>query len=51
MNVEYLTILILIIGFGLIVYFLTRQPKQGEGMRVMMEWMKSIKDGGDLTRR
>src|SRR3989344_8047267 len=51
MDTQFIAISILILGFGLIAYLVTRKPKADQGLQVMMGWMKSIKDGGDLTRR
>lgn len=51
MNFQVLTILVLVAGFGLVLYFLGRRPKQDQALKVMMEWMKNIKEGGELTRK
>ncbi|MDZ4243674.1 MAG: DNA recombination protein RmuC [Candidatus Doudnabacteria bacterium] len=50
MNIEILTIIILVAGFGITAYFLMRRPKTDQGMQVMMEWMKEIKQGTEQTR-
>ena len=50
MNIEILTVIILVAGFGITAYFLTRRPKADQGMQVMMEWMKEIKQGTEQTR-
>jgi DNA recombination protein RmuC len=52
----YAIIGVLLAGFGLLFYFLmdlkkrSEKPTDDQGMKVMMEWMKEIKQGTDQTR-
>jgi len=52
----YVILGILIFGFGLALYFLIGLKKQGQkpaddqSLKIMMEWMKEIKQGTDSTR-
>jgi len=49
-------ILVLLAGFGVLLYFLidlkkrSEKPVDDQGMKVMMEWMKEIKTGTEKTR-
>lgn len=47
---------IMVIGFGGMFYFLAtrrskEEPKDDTSMKMMMEWMKQIKEGTDMTRQ
>ena len=54
--ITYAILGILVVGFGILIYFIITLKKQGEkpaddqGMKVMMEWMKEIKQGTEQTR-
>jgi DNA recombination protein RmuC len=53
----YILFGIVIAGFGLVFYFLIRmqnnaqKPQDDQSLKLMMEWMKQIKEGTDLTRQ
>jgi DNA recombination protein RmuC len=55
-TILYIIILVLLGGFGVLFYFLidlkkkSEKPVDDQGMKVMMEWMKEIKQGTDQTR-
>jgi DNA recombination protein RmuC len=55
-TILYVIILVLLAGFGLLLYFLmglkkkSEKPNDDQGMKVMMEWMKEIKTGTEKTR-
>ncbi len=55
-NFLYLIIAILVAGFGILFYFLvdlkrkTQEPKDDQGLKVMMEWMKEMKQSTEKTR-
>lgn len=54
--IVYLIIALLIAGFGIAIYFIIQIKKQSEtpkddaGLKIMMEWMKEIKQGTEATR-
>ncbi|MBI4049802.1 MAG: DNA recombination protein RmuC [Candidatus Doudnabacteria bacterium] len=47
----YVILAVLIAGFAAVIYFIRQKPKQGDTLNVMMEWMKEIKAGTELTRQ
>jgi DNA recombination protein RmuC len=53
----YILIGVIIAGFGLVFYFLTKlakqqqNPEDSKSLTMMMEWMKQVKEGTDLTRQ
>jgi hypothetical protein len=55
-EILYVIIAVLLVGFGVMVYFLvhlkklTDKPNDDGSLKVMMEWMKEIKQGTDATR-
>lgn len=55
-SVLYIIIAIFLVGFGVLLYLLLALKKQSQksadegGMKVMMEWMKEIKQGTEQTR-
>jgi DNA recombination protein RmuC len=55
-TVLYIIIALLLAGFGVLLYLLidlkkrTTQPTDDASMKVMMEWMRDIKQGTDTTR-
>ncbi len=55
-TVFYLIIGLLLVGFGVLLYLLidlkrqATQPQENESMKVMMEWMRDIKQGTESTR-
>lgn len=51
MNLEAFILIVILLGFGLVLFFVGKKPKQNQALEVMMEWMKSVKDAGDLTRK
>lgn len=51
MNFQALTIVILVAGFALLAYLFTRKPKTDTTMQLMTEWLKSIKDSSEGTRK
>lgn len=51
MNFELILLIVVIAGFVAVFYFLNRKPKAEAGMQVMMEWMKSLKDSSDSSRK
>src|SRR4051812_35164473 len=52
----YVIIALLVVGFGVLLYLLmdlkrkTTQPTDDSSLKVMMEWMRDIKQGTDDTR-
>ncbi len=54
MNEQYLTPILLIIGFAVILYLQLRKKeepkKDDEALKVMMEWMKEIKQGTESSK-
>jgi DNA recombination protein RmuC len=52
----YIIIAILLLGFGVLLYFVidlkkkTEKPQDDPNLKVMMEWMKEIKAGTEATR-
>ncbi|MDQ3018559.1 MAG: DNA recombination protein RmuC [bacterium] len=55
-SVLYIIIGLLLVGFGILLFLLlslkrnSDKPQDNESMRVMMEWMKEIKSGTEMTR-
>lgn len=53
----YILIALVLLGFGAIFYALlrvqrsTQKPQDDQAMKVMMEWMKQMKESGDQTRQ
>jgi DNA recombination protein RmuC len=53
----YILIAVLLAGFGLVFYFLLKlqksqsKPQDDQSMKIMMEWMKQMKEGTDQTRQ
>lgn len=56
-NIFYAIIGVLIAGFGVLIYFILELKKQGQkpqddqSLKIMMEWMKEIKQGTEATRQ
>ncbi len=56
-TVLYIIIGLLVAGFAILFYFLmdlknkANVPQDNESMKVMMEWMRDIKQGTDNTQR
>jgi DNA recombination protein RmuC len=56
-TILYVLLAILVIGFGVLLYFLmdlkrkSDAPKEDGSLKVMMEWMKEIKEGTEKTRQ
>jgi DNA recombination protein RmuC len=48
---QILTLIILLIGLGLILYFLIRKPKADQGMQVLMEWLKQSRESTDAMQK
>lgn len=51
MNLQIITLLILGIGFGLLIYFLLRRPKEDEGLKVMLEWLKEMRGSSEAMQK
>lgn len=51
MNYQLLTILILLIGFGLVLYVFWRRPKTDQGMQVMLEWLKEMRGASETMQK
>lgn len=51
MNFEIIILIVFIAGFVALIYFQYRKPKVDQGMQVMMEWMKSLRDATDSGRK
>lgn len=51
MTFEIVTIGVIILGFAAVIYFLMRKPQQDEAVSVMLDWMKSLKESGDVSRK
>jgi DNA recombination protein RmuC len=55
-TVFYVIIALLVAGFGILLYLLldmkrrASQPQDNDSLKVMMEWMKDIKEGSERTR-
>lgn len=51
MSTEILAIAILITGFALVIYFLTRKPKADQGLQVMLEWLKEMRGSSESMQK
>ncbi len=51
MNFQILIVVILAVGFGILAYLFSRKPKQDQAMQLMAEWLKSIKESSESTRK
>ncbi|MBI4049907.1 MAG: DNA recombination protein RmuC [Candidatus Doudnabacteria bacterium] len=51
MNFQILITILIVAGFAAIIYFLRRKPRQDQAVQVMLDWMKSLKESGDLSRK
>ena len=55
-NILYMVLALLVVGFGILFYFVlslkkaTEKPPEDQAMKVMMEWMKEIKQSSENTR-
>jgi DNA recombination protein RmuC len=55
-NILYIFLAIFVVGFGVLLYFLidlkkkSEKPQDDQSLKVMMEWMKEIKQGTEITR-
>lgn len=55
-NILYIILALFLVGFGVLIYFIISLKKQSEkpaddqSLKIMMEWMKEIKQGTDSTR-
>lgn len=55
-TILYIFLILLLIGFGLLFYFIlnlkkaTEKPQEDQALKVMMEWMKEIKQSSEATR-
>lgn len=43
MDFQVLTIVLVVLGFGLVIYFLARRPKTDQGMQLMQSWIQEVK--------
>ncbi|TSA45341.1 DNA recombination protein RmuC [bacterium] len=48
---QILTIIILVAGLGLVIYFLKRKPKTDQGMQVMLEWLKEMRGSSESMQK
>jgi len=48
---EILTLTILLGGIAAILYFLHRKPKSDQAVQVMLDWMKSLQEKNEVTRK
>src|SRR3989338_9809787 len=51
MNFELLLIPIVIVGFGAVIYFLTRRPKPDQGQQVLLEWLKEMRGSSETMQK
>ncbi len=51
MNLEQILLIILIAGIGVVLFFLTRKPKADQSVQVMLDWMKSLQEKSELSRK
>ena len=51
MDLQLILLIILVAGIGSVIYFLTRKPKTDQSVQVMLDWMKSLQEKSDLTRK
>ncbi|KKW23314.1 MAG: hypothetical protein UY65_C0005G0016 [Parcubacteria group bacterium GW2011_GWA2_51_12] len=51
MNFELFLIPIVILGFGTVIYFLTRRPKADQGQQVLMEWLKEMRGSSETMQK
>lgn len=51
MNFDLALLIVLIVGLGAILFFQTRKPKADLSVQVMLDWMKSLQEKSDLTRK
>jgi DNA recombination protein RmuC len=51
MNFQVLTIVLVVAGFALVVYFLSRRPKTDPGMQVMLEWLKEMRGSSEVMQK
>ncbi len=55
-TILYIILALFVVGFGILIYFIINLKKQSEkpvddqSLKIMMEWMKEIKQGTDSTR-
>lgn len=47
MSIEIVTIVIILLGFGVLAYVFTRKPKTDQGMAVMLEWLKEMRGASE----
>ncbi|MBI2607660.1 MAG: DNA recombination protein RmuC [Candidatus Doudnabacteria bacterium] len=46
----FVILAVIVVGFGVLIYFVRSKPKEDESVKVMMEWMRDIKKDTDSTR-
>lgn len=51
MNFQLILILIIAAGFGAVLYFIIRKPKGDHAVQVMLDWMKSLQEKSEVTRK
>lgn len=51
MNYQVATIIISVIGFGLLIYFLLRRPKADKGLQIMLEWFKEMRGSSESLQK
>jgi DNA recombination protein RmuC len=56
-TILYILLALLLVGFGVMLYFLQKlaksqqKPQDDSTTKMMMEWMKQVKEGTDMTRQ
>lgn len=51
MNFQLILILITAAGFAAVLYFIIRKPKGDQAVQVMLDWMKSLQEKSEVTRK
>lgn len=51
MNFQLILLIILVAGIAAILFFLTRKPKPDQTTQVMLDWMKSLQEKSEQTRK
>lgn len=51
MNFEFLIVALLVAGFVATIYFLKQKPKEDQGMKVMLEWLKEMRGSSESMQK
>ncbi|OGE79317.1 MAG: hypothetical protein A2751_04985 [Candidatus Doudnabacteria bacterium RIFCSPHIGHO2_01_FULL_46_14] len=51
MNLQIIILAAVIVGFGVVAYFMNRKPKEDEGMKVMLEWLKDMRESSESLQK